>query len=61
MGNTYADAAVDGIKDAATVLLGYMVANGGPVMPSTAALVVALVTGVVGFANHLRALRKQPA
>lgn len=37
-----------------------MVASGGAIMPSKAGLLVALVTGVVGFANQLRGIRKIP-
>jgi hypothetical protein len=56
--NPYLDAAVDGLYTAGTTLLGYMVASGGAVMPTKAGLLVSLVTGVLGFANHLRGLRK---
>ena len=56
--NVYIDALVDGFYTAGTTLLGYMVANGGAVMPTKAALLVALVTGVIGAANQLRGLRK---
>ena len=56
--NAYVDAVVDGVYTAATTLLGYMVASGGPVMPSKAALAVAAVTAVLGAANQLRGLRK---
>ena len=58
--NQYIDAAIDGVYTAGTTLLGYMVAQGGPVMPSKAALLVALVTGLIGFANQLRGVRKLP-
>ena len=56
----YIDALIDGLYTAGTTLLGYMVAQGQASMPSKAALLTALVTGVVGFANQLRALRKAP-
>lgn len=58
--NIYVDAIIDGVYSAATTLLGYMVGvgAGGPVVPSKAALLVAVVTGVIGAANQLRALRK---
>lgn len=62
--NTYIgsliDAVVDGLYTAGTTLLGYMVAQGQPTVPSRGALLLALVTGVVGAANQLRALRKTP-
>ena len=54
------DALVDGLYTAGTTLLGYMIASGGPVMPTKSALAVAIVTGLVGGLNQLRA-RKQPA
>lgn len=56
--NPYVDAIIDGVYSAATTLLGYMVGAGGAVVPSKAAVLVALVTGVLGAANQLRALRK---
>ena len=55
------DALVDGLYVAGTTLLGYMVGQGGaPTMPSKPALMLAAITGLVGAANQLRALRKQP-
>ena len=59
--NVWIDAAIDGLYTAGTTLLGYMVGSGSAQMPSKAALLVALVTGVVGFANQLRGLRKPVA
>lgn len=56
--NVYLDAAIDGLYTAGTTLLGYMVGSGQAQLPSSAALIVALVTGIVGFANQLRGLRK---
>ena len=57
---TVLDALVDGGYSAGPTMLGYMIASGGPVVPSKAAVMVALVTGAVGALNQLRALRKQP-
>jgi hypothetical protein len=56
--NQYIDAVIDGLYTAGTTLLGYMVASGGAIMPTKAALMVAAVTGLVGAANQLRGLRK---
>lgn len=54
------DAVIDGVYTAGSALLVVMVANGNYVLPSKAALYAAGVTGLVGAANQLRALRKQP-
>lgn len=55
-----ADALVDGVYTAGSALLVVMVSNGSYVIPNKAALYAALVTGIVGAANQLRALRQQP-
>lgn len=57
--NQYIDAGIDGLYTFGATLLGYMVAQGEPVIPSSAALLTALVTGLVGFANQLRGIRKR--
>ena len=54
------DAIIDGIYTAGSALMVVMVSNGTYVMPSKAALMAAGVAGLVGAANQLRALRKQP-
>lgn len=56
----WVDAGIDGVYSAGTTLLGYMMGTGGPAIPSKAAILVAIVTGVIGAANQLRGLRKQP-
>jgi hypothetical protein len=56
--NQWVDAVIDGLYTAGTTLLGYMVSQGGPAIPSKAAIAVALVTGGVGMFNQLRALRR---
>lgn len=58
--NAVLDAIIDGIYTAGSALLVVMVSNGQYVMPNKAALYAAGVTGLVGAANQLRALRKQP-
>jgi len=56
------DAAVDGAFTTMTTLAGYFAGTGRAVeMPSVPAMVLALVLGLGGFFNQLRALRKQPA
>lgn len=55
------DSAIDGGYTFVATLMGYMVGTGGIIaMPSKAALLVAGLTGLGGFLNQLRALRKQP-
>jgi len=54
------DALIDGVYTAGSALLVVMVSNGSYILPSKAALYAAAVTGIVGAANQLRALRKQP-
>jgi hypothetical protein len=56
----YVDALIDGLYTAGATLLGYMVASGGAVIPTKAAVLVAAVTGLVGGLNQLRGLRKAP-
>ena len=58
--NAIADAVIDGIYTAGSALLVVMVSNGQYVVPNKAALYAAGVTGLVGAANQLRALRKPP-
>lgn len=55
----YIDALVDGLYTAAVAISGYMVAQGGPVIPSRAAVLVSLVAGAIGALNQLRGLRKR--
>ena len=57
--NAYLDALMDGIYTAGSTLLGYMVASGGAVVPTRAAILVSVVTGIVGAANQLRGLNKR--
>lgn len=52
--NKYVNSAVDGLYTAAATYLGYALASGGAVIPSKAAIVVCLVTGLAGMANDLR-------
>ena len=55
------DAAVDGGYTFIATIMGYMAGTGGVIaMPSKAALLLAALTGLGGFFNQLRALRKQP-
>ena len=55
------DSLVDGLYTAVATLLGYTAGTGGVIaMPSKTALAVAALTGLGGFLNQLRALRKQP-
>jgi len=55
------DSAIDGAYTFTATLLGYFAGQGGAlVMPSKAALVLAALTGLGGFLNQWRALRKQP-
>lgn len=54
------DAIVDGAYTAGTLLLGYMISAGQPVVPSKAAVLFACATGLVGALNQLRALKRQP-
>ena len=58
--NAILDAVIDGVYTAGSALLVVMVSNGTYVVPNKAALYAAGVTGLVGAANQLRALRKQP-
>ncbi len=58
--NAIIDAIIDGVYTAGSALLVVMVSNGEYVVPNKAALYAAAVTGLVGAANQLRALRKQP-
>jgi hypothetical protein len=58
--NAIIDAIVDGIYTGGSALLVVMVSNGNYVVPNKAALYAAGITGLVGAANQLRALRKQP-
>ena len=60
MFNAIIDAIIDGVYTAGSALLVVMVSNGTYVVPNKAALYAAGVTGLVGAANQLRALRKQP-
>jgi len=56
---TYVDILTEFVFNGGTFLLGYMVANGQIVNASANAWIVAGLTGLVGAANHIRALRKQ--
>lgn len=58
--NAIADAIIDGVYTSGSALLVVMVSNGQYIVPNRAALYAAAVTGLVGAANQLRALRKQP-
>lgn len=58
--NAVIDAVIDGIYTSGSALLVVMVSNGTYIVPNKAALYAAGVTGLVGAANQLRALRKQP-
>lgn len=58
--NAIIDAIIDGVYTAGSALLVVMVSNGEYIVPNKAALFAAGVTGLVGAANQLRALRKQP-
>ena len=57
---TYVDLVTEFIFNGANFLLGYMVSQGQLVNLTTGAWTVAVLTGLVGAANHLRALRKRP-
>ena len=54
----YVDLLTEFIFNGSNFLLGYMVANGQILQPSKGAWTVAVLTGLVGAANHVRALRK---
>ena len=54
------DALVDGAYTGMMTLMGYMIGQGGPVIPSKAAIFFSIGTAALGFLNQLRALRKQP-
>lgn len=55
------DAVVDGMYTSISTLMGYVAGTGGAIaMPSKEVLLVAALTGLGGFLNQLRALRKQP-
>ncbi len=46
------------IFNGANFMLGYMIAQGQIITPAKGAWTVAILTGLVGAANHVRALRK---
>lgn len=56
---TYVDIVTEFIFNGANFLLGYMVAQGQIVNLTKNAIIVGTLTGLVGAANHIRALRKQ--
>lgn len=55
---------IDGFAEmvvtAGMVVTGAMLQQGQVIMPTNGVLVLAGITGVVAFANHIRALRKSP-
>lgn len=55
---TYIDIATEFVFNGCNFMLGTMVANGTITNPSKTAWVVAVLTGLVGAANHVRALRR---
>ena len=54
----YFDVATEFIFNGANFLLGYMVAQGQIVALTKNAIIVGVLTGLIGAANHIRALRK---
>lgn len=55
------DSLTDGAYTAVATLMGYVAGTGGQIAwPSKEVLLVAALTGLGGFLNQLRALRKQP-
>ncbi len=54
----YLDIATEFIFNGANFLLGYMIAQGQIVALSKTAIIAGILTGLVGAANHVRALRK---
>lgn len=58
---TYVDIVTEFVFNGCNFMLGYMVAQGQIINASKGAWLVAGLTGLVGAANHLRALRKQAA
>ena len=58
MWQTYVDAAIDGVYTAASTVLGAMTVQGQVTLPNKATLLAAVLTGIVGAANQLRALNK---
>ena len=52
------DVATEFIFTASTTMLGYMTAAQALTLPSQAGWVAAILAGLVGAANHVRALRK---
>ena len=55
---TIVDSLTEFVFNGANFMLGYMVSAGGLVAPTRSAWTVAVLTGLLGAANHLRALRK---
>src|SRR3972149_12074093 len=58
---TYIDIVTEFVFNGCNFMLGYMVAQGQIINASKGAWLVAGLTGLVGAANHLRALRKTAA
>jgi len=59
--NTVIDALIDGCYTSTATILGYMAGQGGVInMPTKPVIMMAILTGLGGFLNQLRALRKQP-
>ena len=52
------DVVTEFVYNGAVYMLGYMTATGTLAQPTTTAWIVGILTGVVGAANHMRALRK---
>lgn len=60
MSGQWADIGVEFIYNGAIYMLGYMTASGTLTNPTPTAWVVGVLTGLVGAANHYRALKKVP-
>lgn len=58
---TYIDIVTEFIFNGANFLLGWMIATNGQITALTKnAVIVGVLTGLIGAANHIRALRKAP-
>jgi hypothetical protein len=52
------EALVDFVITGGSALVGYMTANGQLTMPSTPAVIVAVITGLIGAANQVRGVMR---
>jgi hypothetical protein len=52
------DVSTEFFFNGANFMMGYTLANGQVITPTKGAWTVAILTGIIGSMNHLRALRK---